>query len=212
MNIPTDTSTPQETISLSTGQRLQKRLFDVFFSTVLLVLTMPLMLLITLALRIESGGPILYRMRRYTYAGKSLSIFKFRTMRFDSDEAPITMASITNDPRVTRVGAFLRKTSLDELPQLFSVLGGSMSIVGPRPKTLVYGDHYREQLDTIIDVAPGITGWSQLQGARGQTGSDERMREWIELDLYYVANWSMMFDLKVLWLTVVKSFRQQNAY
>jgi Undecaprenyl-phosphate glucose phosphotransferase len=178
----------------------------------LLVFAVP-MLLIALAIKIDSKGPVFFRQRRHGYNHRVISVFKFRTMHVAEDGDSIEQAR-HNDPRVTRVGRILRKLSLDELPQLFNVLTGQMSVVGPRPHALAHNALYASQLQRYANrhcVKPGITGWAQIKGFRGPTENPDKMAKRIELDLFYIANWSIWFDLKILALTPMLGFTHRNA-
>lgn len=187
-----------------------KRLFDVLFAMVGIVLTLPLMLLTALAVKVTSRGPILYRQERMGMDGRTFDILKFRTMRIDAEVTGAQMAS-REDPRRTPIGTFLRKLSLDELPQLFNVLRGDMSLVGPRPERPVFIEAFKRQIPRYHlrhKVKAGITGWAQINGLRGQTSIEKR----IEYDLYYIQNWSLLLDLKILLRTAFGGFLSRNAY
>jgi putative colanic acid biosysnthesis UDP-glucose lipid carrier transferase len=196
-----------------------KSLSDKMLAVVLLILFSPIMGLIALAIRIDSHGPILFRQKRFGYNNKVVEVYKFRTMRHDrpSDIDPDIgiVQAVRDDPRVTRTGRLLRRTSLDELPQLVNVLKGEMSMVGPRPhpvgldkkfEALIGGYHARHK------VKPGITGWAQVNGLRGETATTEIMRARIEHDIYYVENWSLLLDIVILVRTAFVAWHQRNAY
>lgn len=191
-----------------------KRASDIVLAALLLALLWPLMLIIALAVRSTSPGPALFRQRRYGLYGEPIHVYKFRTMSVCEDRGPIMQAR-RNDPRVTRVGAFLRRTSLDELPQLFNVLMGTMSLVGPRPHAVSHNEAYRKVIDGYMrrhKVRPGITGWAQVNGLRGETDTVEKMKQRVEFDLDYLRNWSLHLDLRILLRTAAVVWRDRNAY
>ncbi len=195
--------------------RLLKFLEDWVLALIILALMSPLMVIIAIGIKLSSPGPILFRQKRHGYDGKEVEVWKFRSMRMHQEqENKVTQASY-EDPRITRFGAFLRHTSLDELPQFINVLQGHMSIVGPRPHAIVHNDHYKEQIEHYMlrhKVKPGITGWAQVNGFRGETGTLEKMQKRVEYDFYYIENWSLWFDLKIILLTFFKGFVSKNAY
>ena len=203
---------------ISGMQRVEKWLEDRVLAFLLLLFTAPLMLLIALAIRLESGGPILFRQAREGFNCRTFSIFKFRTMYADRGEDGTIHQARRKDPRVTRVGAFLRRTSLDELPQLLNVLMGQMSLVGPRPHAPATraGDRlFGEVVASYAarhKVKPGLTGWAQVCGWRGETDTEEKLVKRLEHDLYYIENWSLLFDLYILVRTVATVLTQKNAY
>ena len=168
-----------------------------------------------MAVKISSPGPIFFKQMRHGWDGKPIKVYKFRTMVVhDEEEGRVSQAG-QGDTRITRLGAFLRRTSLDELPQFFNVLQGRMSIVGPRPHALIHNEEYKEQIDAYMlrhKVKPGITGWAQINGWRGETDTLEKMKKRIEYDLYYIEHWSLWFDLKIILLTLLKGFVHKNAY
>ncbi len=187
-----------------------KRVFDVLFALVALALSGPVMLLVALAVKFTSRGPLLYAQERMGLDGETFHILKFRTMRTDAEVAGALMAS-KDDPRRTPIGTFLRKYSLDELPQFFNVLTGDMSLVGPRPERPVFIEEFKRQIPRYHlrhKVKAGITGWAQINGLRGQTSIQKR----IEYDLYYIENWSLFMDLKILVRTALGGFLSKNAY
>lgn len=191
-----------------------KRGFDLVTSTAILtVLALP-MLAIAMAVKWSSPGPALFRQKRYGLSGEEIHVLKFRTMRVQEDGAEVRQAT-KNDDRVTRVGRFLRKTSLDELPQLLNVLGGSMSLVGPRPHATAHNEQYRSQIDGYMlrhKVKPGITGLAQVNGARGETETLEKMERRVEFDHRYIREWSLWMDLRILLQTVRVVWKHENAY
>jgi Undecaprenyl-phosphate glucose phosphotransferase len=187
-----------------------KRAFDVLFSSLALLVLSPLMLIVALAVKLTSRGPVLYRQERMGMDGAVFPILKFRTMQVGSEEAGPRMAT-AGDGRRTAVGGLLRRTSLDELPQLFNVLRGDMSLVGPRPERPVFIEEFKRQIPKYHlrhKVKSGITGWAQINGLRGQTSIQKR----IEYDLYYIENWSLLLDLKILLRTALGGFLSRNAY
>ncbi len=198
--------------------RLAKGLTDRPLAALLLLLLSPLLLAIAAAIRLTSPGPVLYRQLRRGFGGEPFPILKFRTMRADLCDAPDAAAvrqATREDPRVTRVGRVLRRTSLDELPQLLNVLRGEMSLVGPRPHALAHDERYGRLIDGYLDrhrVKPGITGWAQVNGCRGETRTLGEMRRRVELDLEYVEGWSPWLDLRILLRTALSGFRDPGAY
>jgi len=189
---------------------LYKRIFDLFGSAFGLLLFSPLMLAVALRIKFSSPGPIIYRQRRVSYGGKPFDMYKFRTMKIDAEAAGPAFA-FKDDPRCTKVGKWLRATSLDELPQLFNVLKGDMSLVGPRPERPEMLDRIRAELPafpTRLKVRAGLTGWAQVNGYRGRTSFKKRL----QYDLYYLNNWSPMLDLRIVMTTMMKGFKHPNAY
>jgi exopolysaccharide biosynthesis polyprenyl glycosylphosphotransferase len=190
---------------------LVKRAFDLLVAAIAIVLFAPVMLAIALAIWLEDRGPILYRQVRMGLDGKSFEIFKFRSMRVGAEKETGAKWAERDDPRRTKVGRWIRAWSLDELPQLFNVLVGDMSLVGPRPERPQFVQQFRAEFPHYMlrhKVRAGITGWAQVHGWRGNTSI--RMR--IEHDLYYIENWSLMLDLKILFMTVIHGLRHENAY
>jgi putative colanic acid biosynthesis UDP-glucose lipid carrier transferase len=192
-----------------------KRLSDVLMSVTALVLTAPLMLTIAIAIKATTPGPVLFKQRRYGLDGEQIVVWKFRTMRVAEDGDEIRQAT-RDDVRVTRLGGFLRRTSLDELPQFFNVLQGRMSVVGPRPHAVAHNETYRKLIKGYMirhKVKPGITGWAQVNGARGETETVDKMKERIEYDLEYLRSWSLRLDVWIVWRTIVQGLRgDRNAY
>jgi putative colanic acid biosynthesis UDP-glucose lipid carrier transferase len=187
---------------------------DYFLGSICLLLFAPIMLLAALAIKLESPGPVLFKQRRHGYNHRLIYVYKFRTMRV-AEDGPVVVQAKKDDERITRVGRFLRRTSIDELPQLFNVLKGEMSLVGPRPHAVAHNHHYREQLERYANrhcVKPGMTGWAQINGFRGATEDPDKMRRRVEMDLYYIENWSLWLDLKILALTPFLGFVNRNAY
>ncbi len=190
-----------------------KRGSDIVFASILIALLWPLMLAIAGGVRMSSPGPIIFKQRRYGLYGERILVYKFRTMSVCEDDS-IAQAR-RDDPRVTPFGRFLRKTSLDELPQLFNVLFGSMSLVGPRPHAVAHNEEYRKLIDGYMlrhKVRPGITGWAQVNGFRGETESLEKMKRRVEYDLHYLRNWSLALDISILFRTARLVLRDTNAY
>ncbi len=199
---------------LSLLQRIEKRTFDILAAGVGLLLLSPLLALIAILIRIESPGPALFRQTRYGFNQEPFSVFKFRSMSTMENGAKV-VAATRDDPRVTRLGRHLRRLSLDELPQLINVLRGEMSIVGPRPHAMAHDQRYFDRLSRYArrhNVKPGITGWAQVHGHRGEIVNDQQMLSRLEHDLYYVDNWSLWLDIKIVFMTVLSSKAHANAF
>ena len=195
----------------NTWNALVKRLVDIFGSIFCIILFSPVMLFAAIGTRVTSKGPIIYRQTRIGLHSKPFTMYKFRTMRVQSAEEEKKGWTIPGDDRVTKFGSFLRRTSIDEMPQFFNVLAGKMSLVGPRPERPQFVDKFREEIPRYMvkhQVRPGITGWAQINGYRGDTS----IRKRIEHDIYYIENWSLGFDFRILFLTVFKGFINKNAY
>lgn len=191
-----------------------KRVSDIVLSSLLLSLIWPVLLAIAIGVRRSSPGPVIFKQRRYGLYGEPINVFKFRTMTVCEDRGPIRQAT-RDDPRVTPFGAFLRRTSLDELPQLFNVLFGAMSLVGPRPHVVHQNEEYRKVIDGYMrrhKVRPGITGWAQVNGFRGETDTVDKMKRRVEYDIDYVRNWSLGLDVRIMLRTAVLVWRDRNAY
>ena len=191
-----------------------KRLEDIVFGSLILLLVSPLMLAIALGIKLTSRGDVLFKQRRYGLKGEIVEVWKFRSMTVCDDGDKVEQAR-RNDVRVTRFGAFLRRTSLDELPQFINVLQGYMSIVGPRPHAVVHNEEYRRLIHGYMlrhKVKPGITGWAQVNGWRGETDTLDKMKGRVDCDLDYVRNWSLWIDIKIIMLTVYKGFVGKNVY
>jgi putative colanic acid biosynthesis UDP-glucose lipid carrier transferase len=191
-----------------------KRLEDLTLASLLLLLLTPLMLLIALAVKLSSPGPVIFKQRRYGLDGHEIVVYKFRTMKVCEDGAEIQQAT-SADSRVTGFGRFLRRTSLDELPQFINVLQGRMSIVGPRPHAVAHNEYYRRLIPGYMlrhKVRPGLTGWAQVNGWRGETETLEKMEKRVEYDLDYLNRWSLWFDLRIIWRTVFRSLKDSRAY
>jgi Undecaprenyl-phosphate glucose phosphotransferase len=193
----------------------RKDLFDRAFAALALLALAPLMLVIAAAVKLSSRGPVLFTQLRKGADGQVFRIFKFRSMTVHAPELGVLKQATRNDPRVTRVGAFLRRTSLDELPQFLNVLTGDMSVVGPRPHAIEHDAFYQTVVDDYIHryrIKPGITGWAQVNGFRGETDCIEKMQGRVDLDLYYLRNWSFALDMHIVAATVMKGLKHSNAY
>jgi putative colanic acid biosysnthesis UDP-glucose lipid carrier transferase len=191
-----------------------KRAFDVVLASIALVFTLPLLLAIALAIKQSSSGPILFKQRRYGLNGEEILVYKFRSMTV-CDDGPIVPQATRQDARVTPLGAYLRRTSLDELPQIFNVLEGKMSFVGPRPHAVAHNEEYRKLINGYMirhKVRPGITGWAQINGLRGETSTVDKMRRRVQYDIDYLKNWSLWLDLKILAKTALTMLNDRNAY
>lgn len=199
---------------LTLRDRIIKRLFDLVVASLLLVLLLPVFLAIALLIKLDTPGPVFFRQRRHGFNQQEFRIFKFRTMTTLDDGAVIRQAT-RNDARVTRVGRILRRINFDELPQLLNVLAGQMSLVGPRPHAVAHNNEYEEKIRLYArrhNVKPGITGWSQVNGYRGETDSIDKMRRRVEHDLFYIDNWSLLFDIKIMLMTIFSPRSYRNAY
>lgn len=195
-----------------------KRSFDIVFSLVAIMLLWPIMLGAALAVKFTSRGPIIFKQKRHGFNNEIVEIYKFRSMYTEMSDPSAKQAVTKNDPRVTPVGRFIRKASIDELPQFFNVLQGRLSLVGPRPHAVAAQTQdrvYAEVVDTYFArhrVKPGVTGWAQINGWRGEIDSDEKIRGRIAADLYYIENWSLWLDFKILILTPIRLLKTDNAY
>ncbi|MBV8700733.1 MAG: exopolysaccharide biosynthesis polyprenyl glycosylphosphotransferase [Bradyrhizobium sp.] len=193
--------------------RLLKRSFDLVVASFAGVLSLPFMLIVAALIKLDSPGPVLFRQIRHGYNNRPINVLKFRTMAA-AQEKEFRQAT-RHDPRVTRIGRILRRTNIDELPQLLNVIKGEMSIIGPRPHAVSHNAMYDGQIARMSrrhNVKPGITGWAQVNGLRGETDTFEKMRARVEHDLYYIDNWSFAFDLKILLMTVFSKKTYENAY
>ena len=191
-----------------------KRVEDIVISSLILCLISGLLLTIAVGVKLTSRGPILFKQRRYGLRGEKIMVWKFRSMTVMENSGSVIQVT-KGDARVTKLGHFLRRTSLDELPQFFNVLGGSMSIVGPRPHAIAHNEEYRGKVRFYMirhKVKPGITGWAQINGWRGETDTLDKMENRVKFDLQYIKNWSVLLDLKIIFLTIVKGFTNPNAY
>jgi len=191
-----------------------KRLEDVFIGSIILLLISPVLIAVGLGVKLSSPGPVIFKQERYGLDGRPIKVWKFRSMRVMDNGAVVKQAT-KNDPRVTKFGAFIRRTSLDELPQFINVITGQMSIVGPRPHAVAHNEEYRCLIDKYMlrhHVKPGITGWAQINGYRGETDTLDKMEKRVEYDLIYIQSWSLWLDLKIIFLTVFKGFIGKTAY
>jgi putative colanic acid biosynthesis UDP-glucose lipid carrier transferase len=196
------------------GNGLIKRLSDVIISVGILALVLPVLLVIAIAVKRSSPGPVIFKQRRYGLDGEEILVYKFRTMTVTEDGKNVVQAQ-KNDKRVTPLGALLRRTSLDELPQLINVLQGHMSIVGPRPHAVAHNELYRKLIKGYMvrhKVKPGITGWAQVNGFRGETDTLEKMQGRINFDLDYLRNWSLRLDIYIIFKTIRLVLRDKQAY
>jgi putative colanic acid biosynthesis UDP-glucose lipid carrier transferase len=192
-----------------------KRLEDILLSSLILLVAGIPMLAIALGVKFSSPGPVIFKQPRYGMNGKEIIVWKFRTMTVCEDGTAECIQASKEDARVTRFGAFLRRYSLDELPQFINVLQGRMAIVGPRPHAIAHNEYYRKRIPGYMlrhKAKPGITGFAQINGWRGETETFEKMEKRVEYDLEYMRNWSLWLDLKIVLLTVFKGFKGENAY
>ncbi|MNF42204.1 UDP-glucose:undecaprenyl-phosphate glucose-1-phosphate transferase [compost metagenome] len=195
--------------------RVIKRLEDMLVGGLISLLILPVCIGIAIAIKISSPGPVLFKQYRTGINGKKFKVYKFRSMVVHQESHGEVTQAQRQDPRITRIGAFLRRTSLDELPQFFNVLQGRMSIVGPRPHALAHNEYYKDLVESYMQrhkVKPGITGWAQVNGYRGETDTLDKMQKRVEHDLWYIDNWSLWLDLKIIFLTIFKGFIGKNAY
>lgn len=194
--------------------RIAKSAFDRCGSAALLVLLAPLFACVALAIKLDNPGPVFFCQRRHGLNHRIINVWKFRSMRV-AEDGPVVTQATSSDPRITRIGSFLRRSSLDEFPQLWNVLRGEMSLVGPRPHALVHNEYYGEMIEAYANrhkVKPGMTGWAQINGYRGNTEDPELMRKRVEYDLHYIERWSLLLDLEVLAKTAFKGFVNARAY
>jgi Undecaprenyl-phosphate glucose phosphotransferase len=195
-----------------------KRIFDVFFSIVALVLLWPVFIGAAIAVKLSSPGPIIFKQKRHGFNNETIDVYKFRSMYTNMSDPTARNAVTKGDPRVTAVGRFLRKSSIDELPQIFNVLRGQLSLVGPRPHAVLAQTAERTYSDVVEGyfarhrVKPGVTGWAQINGWRGEIDNDEKIKFRTAFDLYYIENWSLWLDLKILFLTPIRLLNTENAY
>ncbi|WP_322094609.1 undecaprenyl-phosphate glucose phosphotransferase [Paraburkholderia bannensis] len=200
---------------LSSESIAQKDVFDRIFALLAVLAVSPVLIVVALAIKLTSRGPVLFKQLRKGANGRVFKIYKFRSMRVHTQTEGVLTQATRDDPRITRVGAFLRRTSLDELPQFFNVLRGEMSVVGPRPHAIEHDSLYQDIVDGYIHryrVKPGITGWAQVNGFRGETDRIEKMQKRVECDLYYLSNWSLRLDLRIVVATIFKGLIHRNAY
>ena len=195
----------------NTGNKMVKRLIDVVGSLVGIVITSPIMLVAAILVKATSPGPVIFKQKRVGLHNKPFYMYKFRSMAQQAPREEKKAWTVRNDPRVTDVGRILRRTSLDELPQLFNILRGDMSLVGPRPERPLFVEKFREEIPRYMvkhQVRPGLTGWAQVNGLRGDTSIKKR----IEYDMYYIENWTLGFDIKIIFMTFITGFINKNAY
>ena len=201
-------------LPLSRAEVVVKRVFDLVFAAAGLIMLTPLIVFVAALIALQGDGPVFFAQRRYGFNQKPFRIIKFRTMRTQDDGAVVPQAT-RDDPRLTRIGRLLRRWNIDEIPQLFNVLTGDMSLVGPRPHALSHDHDYAQRIALYArrhNVKPGITGWAQINGYRGETDTDEKMRKRVECDLFYIDNWSLWLDLKIIARTVLSPTAYVNAY
>jgi Undecaprenyl-phosphate glucose phosphotransferase len=214
VNVGTSWTVELQRIPLTNVEQAFKRGLDIIGACIAIVLLSPLMLVVALSIKLDSSGPIFFTQRRNGFSSSTFRIYKFRTMRVLEDGDTIPQAT-RGDPRVTRFGRMLRQTSIDELPQLFNVLAGNMSLVGPRPHAVAHNSEYQKLISNYAfrhHVKPGITGWAQVNGYRGESQTTDVMAERVEYDLWYINHWSLWLDLKILLKTVISVYHQPTAY
>ena len=195
----------------NTFNAMVKRIMDIVGSVMAIIVSSPVMLLMCILIKATSPGPLIYKQERVGLHNKTFRMYKFRSMEIQPEAEERKAWTVKNDPRVTGIGKFMRRTSIDELPQLFNILKGDMSLVGPRPERPFFVEKFREEIPRYMvkhQVRPGLTGWAQVNGFRGDTS----IRKRIDCDLYYIENWSIGFDIKILFLTIFKGFINKNAY
>ena len=191
-----------------------KRTEDIIVASIILMLISPILIAIAFAVKFTSKGPVIFKQDRYGLDGRKIKVWKFRSMSVTENSAVVTQAT-KNDTRITPLGGFLRSTSLDELPQFVNVLKGDMSIVGPRPHAIAHNEEYRKKVEFYMlrhKAKPGITGWAQINGWRGETDTLDKMEKRVEFDLHYIKHWSLWFDIKIIFMTIFKGFKNANAY
>ncbi|HVX76012.1 MAG TPA: undecaprenyl-phosphate glucose phosphotransferase [Bradyrhizobium sp.] len=213
-NVGSTWTTELQRAPMTRGELVAKRIFDVTLATAALITLLPLMLVTALLIKLDSRGPVLFLQKRNGFSGHAFNIFKFRTMHVLED-GPLVRQATRNDPRVTRLGRWLRRTSIDELPQLFNVILDDMSLVGPRPHATSHNSEYEKLIANYAfrhHVKPGLTGWAQVNGLRGETSRIEQMERRVEHDLWYINNWSPWLDLRIVLQTIVTALRQTSAY
>jgi exopolysaccharide biosynthesis polyprenyl glycosylphosphotransferase len=201
-------------LPLTRVEVVQKRLFDLVCSALGLLALTPLFILVAILVKLDSPGPVFFVQRRYGFNQQPFRIIKFRTMRAFDDGAVVTQAT-RDDPRLTRIGRWLRRWNIDEIPQLFNVLAGDMSLVGPRPHALSHDHEFERRISLYArrhNVKPGITGWAQINGFRGEIDNEEKLAKRVEYDLFYIDNWSPWLDLKIIARTVLSPKAYRNAY
>lgn len=191
-----------------------KRTEDIVIGSLILLLISPVLIAVAIGVKLTSKGPVLFKQDRYGLDGRKIKVWKFRSMKVMENSEVVKQAT-KNDSRITPFGGFLRRTSLDELPQFFNVITGDMSIVGPRPHAVAHNEEYRKKVAFYMlrhKAKPGITGWAQINGWRGETDTLEKMTKRVEYDLHYIKHWSLWFDVKIIFLTIFKGFVNKNAY
>ena len=201
-------------LPLSRAEVMQKRCFDLVLASLALIALTPLFVIVAILIKLDGPGPIFFVQRRYGFNQQPFRIIKFRTMRASEDGAVVPQTT-RDDPRLTRIGRWLRRWNIDEIPQLFNVLAGDMSLVGPRPHALSHDHDYERRISLYArrhNVKPGITGWAQINGYRGEIDSDEKIRKRVEYDLFYIDNWSLWLDLKIIARTLLSPAAYRNAY
>jgi undecaprenyl-phosphate galactose phosphotransferase/putative colanic acid biosynthesis UDP-glucose lipid carrier transferase len=199
---------------LSRAQCFVKRIMDIVLASLALIFFLPIMTLTAIAIKLDGPGPVIFRQNRNGFNGRQFVIFKFRTMSVQENGSTVSQAT-RDDPRVTSIGRLLRSASIDELPQLLNVLKGDMSLIVPRPHALAHDNYFETVLSDYAfrhHVKPGITGWAQCNGARGETPSIEHISERVKLDLWYINNWSLWLDVQILLKTFFEVIRKRNAY
>ncbi len=200
-------------LPMTTADRVAKRGFDIVAASAGLILLLPLLVVVAIAIKIDSRGPVLFRQTRHGYNNAIFRVLKFRSMTTIEDGGAFTQAK-KNDARVTHVGRVLRRTNIDELPQLINVLRGDMSIVGPRPHPVAMNLNFEQHISPLSrrhNVRPGITGWAQVNGYRGETDTLEKMQRRYECDIYYIDNWSFFLDMKIILMTLFSKSAYRNA-
>ncbi len=200
---------------LEGANRWLKNTFDFLFALCALIIGSPILLLVAVLVKATSPGPVFFSQLRHGTNGKPIRIYKFRSMYHEPNDKPNFVQATKNDPRVTPIGHFLRRTSIDELPQFFNVLQGRLSVVGPRPHAIAHNDAFKNKINAYMQrhrVKPGITGWAQVNGYRGETDTMEKMQKRIEFDLYYIENWTIWLDIKIIFLTIFFVLAQHEAY
>jgi putative colanic acid biosynthesis UDP-glucose lipid carrier transferase len=200
---------------MTDSNRIIKWLEDKLLAALILMAISPVMLVIAIGVKLSSPGPVIYKQKRHGWDGRVFNVYKFRSMKVHREAAGKVTQACPGDSRITPFGALLRKLNLDELPQFFNVLQGRMSIVGPRPHAVEHNDYYKNEIECFMrrhKVKPGITGWAQINGWRGETDTLEKMQKRVEYDLFYIEHWSLLFDLKIILLTVLRSFADEHAY
>ena len=199
---------------LSATERLVKRAVDFVLALIALIFFIPIMMLTALAIKLDGPGPVIFKQRRRGFNGRKFIMYKFRTMTVQEDGSSVAQAT-RNDPRVTKIGKALRASSIDELPQLFNVLRGDMSLIGPRPHALAHDNYFEKVLEDYAfrhHVKPGMTGWAQVNGLRGATPTIDVISRRVKMDLWYINNWSLWLDFQILIKTFFEVLRKRNAY